>query len=212
MLSQVNKKEENGKFSHYNFFSKNRKTRGPARMTLTLLPRNRSGLSEVISYILLIAISIVMSVMVYQWLRTYVPTESVACPEGTSIFMKNISYDCSAKTLTATIQNNGKFGIDGYFIHVSNSSNSEALATIDISSKITKGGTIFGNSIKFSNSVENSLSPEESHNIIISSFNVQSYGTLYRIEIIPFRMQEIDNKKRVVSCSNAKVQESLVCN
>jgi len=190
----------------------NKKTRDSARKSLTLLPRNRSGLSEVISYILLIAISIAMSVAVYSWLRTYVPTESVSCNDGTSIFIKNISYDCSGKTLTLTVQNNGKFGIDGYFIHVSNNPSSDALATVDISNKITNGGIIFGNSIKFSNSVENSLSPEESHNTIISTFNVQSFGTLYRVELIPFRMQDIDNKKRVVSCSDAKVTETLTCN
>jgi hypothetical protein len=174
--------------------------------------KNKRGLSEVISYILLIAISIAMSVAVYSWLKTYVPTESVNCDDGTSIFIKNISYDCSGKTLTLTVQNNGKFGIDGYFIHVSNNPSPDALATVDISGKITNGGIIFGNSIKFSNSMENSLSPEELHNVIVSTFNVQSFGAIYRVELIPFRMQDIDNKKRVVSCSDAKVTETLTCN
>jgi hypothetical protein len=172
--------------------------------------KNRRGLSEVISYILLIAISIAMSIMVYQWLRTYVPADSVKCSDGTSIFIKDISYSCSG-TLTLTVQNNGKFGIDGYFIHVSTSPNTDALATIDISSKITSGGTTFGNSIRFSNVIENSLSPEDLHNVQISSFNVQSYGTLHKVEITPFRMQEVSNKKRLVSCSEAKVEETLVC-
>ena len=193
----INKKKENRKFSHYNFFKKNKK-----------------GLSEVISYILLIAVSIAMSIAVYQWLKTYVPTESVTCNDGTSIFIKTISYQCSVnpKLLTVTVENNGKFGIDGYFIHASNNPDPNALATVDISGKVTKGGIIFGNSIEFSNTVENSLSPEEEHNIQISSFNVQSFGTLYKLEIIPFRMQVVDNKKRIVSCSDAKVEETLTCN
>jgi hypothetical protein len=174
--------------------------------------KNKRGLSEVISYILLIVIAIVMSILVYQWLRTYVPTESVACNDGTSIFIKNISYDCTKHTLSVTVQNNGKFGIDGYFIHASNNPDSDALATVDISSKITAGGIIFGNSIRFSDSMDNSLSPEDVHNVQVSTFNVTSFGGLYKIEITPFRMQTVDNKKRVVSCSDAKVDETLTCN
>jgi hypothetical protein len=197
VVDKKNRKEKNGKSFHYNFPSKNRR-----------------GLSEVISYILLIVVSIVMSVMVYQWLRTYVPTGSISCPDGTSIFLKNISYDCSvAKTLTLTIQNNGKFGIDGYFIHVSTNPNQSVLAIIDISGNVTSGGIIFGNSIRFSDRIDNSLSPEELHNTQISSFNIKSYGgALTKVEITPFRMQVVDNKKRVVSCNDAKLEETLICN
>ncbi len=172
--------------------------------------KNKRGISMVIGYILLIAISIVMSIIVFQWLKTYVPKESINCPEGTSIFIKEVHYNCTKKELDITIRNNGKFGIDGYFIHVSNKSDEE-IATIDISSNITEGGIISGSSVRFSELIENALSPGDTGNTITSHFNVAGYGTLYKVEIIPTRIQEEDNKKRVVSCSNAKTEQDLAC-
>jgi len=178
-----------------------------------LLPAagNKRALSIVIGYILLIAISIVMSVIVYQWLKTYVPKDVVTCSEGTSIFIKELSYNCTNSKLDVTIKNNGKFSINGYFIHVSNSSNPDVLATIDISKNLTDGGIVSGNSIVFSDMVENALTPDEPTNMKLCSFNVTGYGRLYKIEIIPTRMQEIEDKKRLVSCGDARVEETLVC-
>ncbi len=179
---------------------------------LSRVRRDKRAISVVIGYVLLIAISIVMSVLVYQWLRTYVPKEAIKCEEGTSVFLKDVSYDCAASKLTLTIKNNGKFDVDGFFIHISNK-RGEDLAAIDISKNIdnSKIGYLAGNEIKFSEIAENSLSPESSSNTGIFSFDTASYGTLYKVEIIPVRIEEIDNKKRLVSCSDAKVSEDLTC-
>ncbi len=152
-----------------------------------------------------------MSVIVYQWLRTYVPKDTVKCSEGTSIFIKDIYYDCINSKLDITLKNNGKFSVNGYFIHVSNFSNPDVLATIDISRNIVSGGVVSGNSITFSDLLENALTPDEPTNIKLSSFDVGEYGLLYSIEIIPTRIQEIENKKRLVSCGNAKIEEALIC-
>jgi membrane-bound inhibitor of C-type lysozyme len=171
--------------------------------------KNKRGVSIVIGYVLLIAVSIVMSILVYQWLKTYVPADTLHCPDGTSAFIKDVSYNCAAKTLTITLQNNGKFSLAGFFIYVSTSS--ESLATIDLSSKLTSGGTISGNSVWYTTS-ENSFSPEYPNNEKTSVFNVAAYGsTLKGLEIIPIRLQEEDNKKRIVSCSDAKIKEVLAC-
>ena len=56
--------------------------------------RDKRGISIVIGYILLVTVSIAMSILVYQWLKTYVPKEFLECPDGTSILAKEISYDC----------------------------------------------------------------------------------------------------------------------
>lgn len=178
---------------------------------MLLQARNKTGLSAVIGYVLLIAISIVMSIIVYQWLKTYVPAEALACPDGTSIFIKTISYNCTNSKMDIMLKNNGKFSVDGYFIHASNSSDEDSLATIDLSSKIISGGEIAGNSIIFSSQVENSLTPDAPSNEKSSSFNATGHGTLRKIEIIPIRMQTEEGKKRVVSCSNAKIEEMLSC-
>ncbi len=171
--------------------------------------KNKKGLSIVIGYVLLIAVSVVMSIIVYQWLRTYVPTETLKCDEGTSIFIREYNYDCVNHVLNITVKNNGRFSVDGYFIHVSNKTDEE-LATIDISGNITFGGNVSGNAIRFSNLIENSLTPEN-NNVKLSSFNVQDYGTLTKLEIIPTRIQKVDGKNKFVSCGDSKVEEILTC-
>jgi len=182
-------------------------------MLLRALKGKKRGLSVVIGYILLIAISIVMSIVVYQWLKTYVPKDTTKCSEGTSIFIRDLSYTCTSgkEALNITVKNNGKFSVNGYFIHVSNVSNLDVLATIDLSSKVLVGGKISGNSIVFNELIENYLTPDEPMNIRMTSFNATGYGRLYKVEIVPIRLQEEGNKKRIVSCGDAKIEESLTC-
>jgi FlaG/FlaF family flagellin (archaellin) len=172
--------------------------------------KNRRGISMIIGYVLLIAVSIVMSVIVYQWIKTYVPTESIECSEGTSIFIRTVNYNCDNETLELTIRNNGKFSINGFFIRVSNKSGEE-LATIDISSRLLDGGVISANSVIFSEFTENALTPNEPANTRIVSFNVSGLGQIYKVEIVPVRIQIIEDKKRSVSCSNAIATEMLTC-
>jgi hypothetical protein len=173
--------------------------------------KDRKGISMIIGYVLLIAISIVMSVIVYQWIKTYVPTESLECDEGTSIFIRTINYDCENSRLNITLKNNGKFSINGIYIRVSNKSGEE-LAAIDISSRLLDGGIISATSIVFSELVENALTPDEPSNLKILSFNVSGLGQLYTLEIVPIRLQVIEDKKQSLSCSNAKIEEDLICN
>ena len=173
--------------------------------------KNKRGISIVIGYVLLIGVSIVMSILVYQWLKTYVPTEELKCPEGTSIFIKETVYDCINRKLDITLQNNGKFSLAGYFIHVSTNQDTESLATIDLSSKLSTGGIKFGNSIIYTEGT-NGLTPDSPGYIKTSSFDVSAYGiSLTEVEIIPTRFQEEDEKNRYLSCSEGKVRETLKC-
>jgi FlaG/FlaF family flagellin (archaellin) len=179
---------------------------------MLLQAKNKKGLSIVIGYVLLIAISIVMSILVYQWLKTYVPTESLKCDDGTNLLIKSVLYNCTNFMLTVDVKNNGKFSIDGYYIHVSKTS--EGLAIIDLSNNLTSGGSTYGNAIRLSPAshlVENILTPDEPNNEKISSFNTTGYGTLQRIEIIPTRFQDVSGKKRFISCSDSKVEAVLNC-
>ena len=173
----------------------------------------KRGMSEVVGNVLLIAISIIMSVLVYAWLKTYVPTDVVKCDDGTSIFLKNFAYNCTTgkEILNVTLENNGKFSVDGYFIHASNNSDPDALAVIDLSGKILSGGVFSGSSVRFSDTIENWLTPSTPTNEKMSSFNVTGYGKITKIEIIPLRMQVVGNAKQVVSCSDVKIDQILAC-
>jgi hypothetical protein len=192
--------------------------------------KNKKGLSVIIGYVLLMTISIVMSALVYQWLKTYVPKDTIECEDGTSLMIKNLHYDCTStpKRLVITLKNNGKFKLDGYFIRASTGAGDE-LAVLDLaknlystvnpagleSSPLTEEGKkiLTSNSeIRFQSS-ENWLSPDSANeqNEDTKVFDVSTYGELKKIEIIPTRYIELDKKKRFASCNDAKITETLAC-
>lgn len=168
---------------------------------------NKKAVSVMIGYILLISAAVVMGAIVYQWLRTYMPSEGLACPEDVSVFLKESS--CSIDQLNLTLKNNGKFDIAGYFIHVTNESWQE-LADIDISPNILSGGIGAGGAVIFVAGSDNPMKPGDEKK---SNFNLTDSGfeQIYLIEIIPVRFQEIENKLRFVSCGGAKIKEKVDC-
>jgi len=167
--------------------------------------KNKKAVSVMIGYVLLISAAIFIGVVVYAWLKTYVPKATSECPDTTSIFIKDYLY--TGDELQITLKNNGKFNLTGYFIRATNSPEQE-LATIDLSQKLKSefGGITLGNSILFNESNENTLGPnsEKTH-----KFDLTEIGSIYSIEIIPIRYQKEDNKIRLVSCGNAKVREMI---
>tara|TARA_Y100000310_G_scaffold342908_1_gene448195 strand:+ start:8607 stop:9113 length:507 start_codon:yes stop_codon:yes gene_type:complete len=164
--------------------------------------QNKRGVSNVIGYVLLIVISIVISTIVFQWMKTYVPTDSLDCPDGVSVFVKDYSYNCTENQFNFTLKNTGRFDVAGYFIHGTNSSEQE-LAILDLTpyNKLDLEGVIlFDDNINY-------LTP---NNEINNTFNFSntSFGQIYSIEIIPIRLQ---SNNRIISCSDAKINEEISC-
>jgi len=87
---------------------------------------NKRGISEVVSYTLLIVIALTMSVIVYAFLKSYVPRDKPECQEGISIIIENLNctHETSpnANNLSLTLQNTGRFKIDFAYIRVGNAS------------------------------------------------------------------------------------------
>ena len=70
-----------------------------------------------ISYVLLIFITITLSVGVYVWLKDYaVVTEKTDCKDGTSLIIEsyNIEENPDNKTITVFVKNNGLFNASGF--------------------------------------------------------------------------------------------------
>ena len=166
----------------------------------------KRGVSPIIGYVLLIVFAIVLGVIVYNWMRTYVPQGNLECPDGTSLFVKD--YSCNNLTLNITLKNNGKFNVGGYFIYAATSPGQE-LATKDISPYVTDNlSRLFPNGIKFSGEL-NSLSPmdEETNEYNLAGFD----GTVYSVEIVPIRWQKDGRLNRLVSCTAADIKETISC-
>jgi len=172
---------------------------------------NKRGLSEIIGYVLLISMTMILSVIIYQWIKTYIPKESIECDDGVSIFVQNYSYDCTERNsdsqiLNLTVKNSGRFDIAGYFIHAT-TERGQKLAVKDLSNNTAngKGGAVNywdgGNNL-------NPLSPSSTRK---DSFNLTSIGQIYSVQLVPLRYQEIGGKNRPVSCTNGKITQEVKC-
>lgn len=166
---------------------------------------NKKGISVMVGYVLLIGFAIFMSVGVYTWVKSYVPKDAVKCDDGVSLFVKD--YECGSGILNITLKNNGRFNIGGYFIHATDDQ-SKDLATIDLSTYWEGGaGTPEDNSILYG-SLQNTFEPNQE---LSSSFDISSFGHIYIIELIPIRFQEVDNRLRLASCGDAKIEAQVNC-
>ena len=82
--------------------------------------KNKRGVSLVVSYILLIVLSLALAIYVFNWLKGFVPSLNEAeCPEGVSLIIKGSNYDFDDQ-LTLTVENRGRFSADGYFVRANN--------------------------------------------------------------------------------------------
>jgi len=165
------------------------------------IKRDKKAVSIMIGYILLVTSAIVISVVVYQWIKTYVPTETVECADGVSIFLKDHSY--TGDSLSITLKNNGRFNLAGYFIYATTDPDQEVAVT-DLSDYTEREK--IGNAISFGSLTANSFNPDEER---INVFDLSSVDEIYSISIIPVRFQTEDNKKRLVNCGNAKISQDL---
>ncbi|HTY43911.1 MAG TPA: hypothetical protein VMC80_01590, partial [Patescibacteria group bacterium] len=66
-------------------------------MSLQALKKNsKKGVSEMIGYVILITIALVMGAIVFAWIKSYVPADSLTCPDGVSISVRDFNYDCKS--------------------------------------------------------------------------------------------------------------------
>ena len=171
--------------------------------------KNRKGVSPMIAYIMLVSFVIVLGVLVYNWMRTYVPQDELKCPGDVSLFIE--SYSCGDGGLNVTIKNNGKFSLGGFFIYASTSPG-QNLANKDLSpySVIESpfisqtGGVQLGSDIN-----SNSFAPNQEE---IKQFNFSSGGfNIYSIEIVPIRWENQGRRRELVSCTESKIEEIISC-
>ena len=79
--------------------------------------KSKRGVSVIIGYVLLITIAILLSVLVFNWLRFYVsPETKETCPEGVSLIIQD--YSCANQKLNITLKNKGLFNISGFILRV----------------------------------------------------------------------------------------------
>ncbi len=157
-----------------------------------------------IGYVLLITFAIIMGGIVYTWMKSYVPRQTIECPDGVSIFIKDIEcVSADGKyNLKLNLMNNGRFGIKGFYIKYSKEQEQE-IATETVSN-IISGGQISGGVVFFTG--QEDLEPGENNSI---SFELENKP--YLIEITPIRFETIKGKNRKLICGDAKIKEEIYC-
>lgn len=177
----------------------------------------KKGLSVMIGYVLLVSAVIFMSILVYAWMKSYVPVARLECPEGVSVFIKDVTCTPVGEDyeLEVFLKNNGRFNIGGYFITAT--TGDEELATLDF---IKEGGTLLAGEVaqtwlnpgvqfRDSNSFgdESDVNPMKPEDEFSSKFKLTKLIT--SIEITPIRWQS--EKNRLVTCSLARTKELVTC-
>ena len=180
--------------------------------------KNKKAVSVLIGYVLLVVFAIILSVGVYTWLKSYVPTQTLTCKDGISLSIKSSTFNATgARELNVTLKNNGRFSVAGYFLYATNSSN-QNLAAIDLSPYFnqSKSGsaTLVGNSIMFYLDASDSFAPGQQASHI---FDIPAkLGVLEYLRVVPALYQnDSNNRNRFTSCSqdaiSQKVGEGALC-
>jgi len=168
--------------------------------------KNKLGVSVMVGYVLLITFAIIIGFMVYNWMKSYVPTETLECPDGVSILMKNINCEIDGDNynLSLKIVNNGRFAINGSYIKYAIDPDF-VIGTEDIENEnIVSGLNLAGGILFFEG--KKSLEPDESAHVELTLSNLP-----YLIQITPIRYEIIEGKTRLAVCINARTKEKLNC-
>ncbi len=170
---------------------------------------NKKGVSVIVGYLLLVVFVIAMGIIVYATMKTYVPYDISSCPGGTSILLKE--YECDNQWFNITLKNNGRFDVGGVFAYISNDPLNE-FPSIDLSPYMFAGGILIGNSIAFSPSGGNSVSPGNEKIISFELWDNGVTGSVEYISLVAIRFQE-DNKgeTQFVSCGDTAIKQAVDC-
>ena len=78
---------------------------------------NKRGLSELVSYVLLVVIAVGLSVLVYNYLSAYAPKDKPTCNQDISLVIQDSWCKAgSPATINITLLNKGLFKVDAAYI------------------------------------------------------------------------------------------------
>lgn len=181
-------------------------------MSLQIKMRDKSGISGMVGYVLLIGIVMSIGTFLYIFLQSYVPTEELTCQDGAAISV--LRYECEAVdntyTLHITLKNSGRFNLLGYSIYSTNSPE-KVIGTYDLSGQLEvnpKTKSSGAQSVFFTTTNEDGFKTSESIEQVFSSMPVP----VFFVDITPI-MKIIDDKNRIhtVHCGGARIKERIVC-
>lgn len=157
--------------------------------------KNKKAVSLMLSYVLLIAIAVSLSIGVYSWLKFIAKgtEETEECPKDVSLEIQN--YECLAnKEIRLEIKNKGLFNISGIAVRGTDNKSQEAWFKLKDVSEV--GNIEVGEAYIF-------LRALRPNNSSTYKFSYEGLTRLEKIEIQPVRVK----KDEVIFCKESTSQE-----
>lgn len=171
-----------------------------------LLVDNKRGVSEMVSYVLLIIIAIGLSIVVFAYLRIYLPKEKALCDKDVSLAIED--YTCKIINgddleLNLTLKNNGLFSVNAAYIRID-----------EPGKKVRTGLNSRDIYFKYKDSngdlKPQALSPGKTYNRIYGD-NTKSYSSGdYELEIQPAILSG-KNGKELALCAEDTIVQRITC-
>ncbi|MEK6859193.1 MAG: hypothetical protein AABX54_00105 [Nanoarchaeota archaeon] len=166
---------------------------------------NKLGVSEIISYVLLVTIAIGISIAVYAWMKSYaVNPTNIDCKEGTSMSLEE--YICTPDGIILLLKNNGRFNVSGVVVTVSNDTNREPEYYL----KLKTAG--FGVTLEGYYFFIVPLSPGTEDSVVFSKTETKNNIPLTKLENIniqPFTIITVNGKKNRILCKEGIIKQKL---
>lgn len=153
---------------------------------------NKKAISEIVGYSILIVIAVSLSVLVYSFLRLYIPKDRVTCEEDVKLTIQYYACNLSKGVLNLTITNKGLFKADTAYIRFGNE-DQKIKTRID---NLSLSGELSG------------LDPTKSFS---STYNVSGFMISghhdYGLELQPAIIVD----KQIIVCENAIITQPIQC-
>lgn len=175
------------------------------------IEKNKKGLSEMVSYVLLVIIAVSLSILVYAWLKTQLPKEIDQCPDRTSVIIKNIFCDEVDKKINITFQNKGFFDVDGISVKVSKRARDVPTYNLMTEIKSWENHSIVINEVKNFTYFRNPLRPGNEYFL---NYSYKEFSPIKKIQVTPFINKKSEGSQEIkqVVCGNSIIMQEINCN
>jgi len=156
---------------------------------------NKRGVNPIVGYVLLIVIILIISLITYNWIKTYKLGGGLECPEGVSLVIQKVQ--CTDHKVDIEVKNNGLFDIEGYIIR----GDKEGGGIIDLSE-----GYYY-----FLDSPDGKLTPDSDPLTKLFGGKKENYNNkIISVEITPIRFEKNEKgKKFITMCTNAITKKDI---
>lgn len=168
-------------------------------MRSSLSRLNKKGISEILSYVLLVVLAVGMGAAVYSYIAFQIPKDREQCNEGVSVVIREAT--CTDGVLSVTLLNKGLFTVHGFYLKAG------------VEGEVYKplincpnGENSPGCEIIFIDPVSLSAKPLLPDETITKQYLYPAPGTM-ELELIP--AQTVNNKFTL--CTEATVKKTVAC-